>query len=366
MEIGGDMGGIMGVGTDGDDLASFLSVTAENSGTGMYVPQSVFDPAGIDLQALLFFQQQIDDLIQQVAVFFITIVPVFFRAVTHHIIQMAIYVKIVKFFDIVDHRLEKKKEELEERKAEIDEIISLLDRQKKATRNVNPSYTEWMKKCEEISLAKKQIKSKESELERAVAAAERAKAAFDHAKEQEPEVDKLKQAISRIDDEEQKYQQKEELEKKQKELEESDNKISTEEAELKESEKSLKEKIKSFHETVKEFKGKPSELIEAKNESEKLSGLLADLNEVIDGEIPEREKREKKLRKNQKEFLDVRDKYDEVKDRREQAERIFEDSRAGILAEKLVEGKECPVCGSLHHPKPAKLKESWISESDRL
>ena len=261
-------------------------------------------------------------------------------------------------------RLEKKKEELEERKAEIDEIISLLDRQKKATRNVNPSYTEWMKKCEEISLAKKQIKSKESELERAVAAAERAKAAFDHAKEQEPEVDKLKQAISRIDDEEQKYQQKEELEKKQKELEESDNKISTEEAELKESEKSLKEKIKSFHETVKEFKGKPSELIEAKNESEKLSGLLADLNEVIDGEIPEREKREKKLRKNQKEFLDVRDKYDEVKDRREQAERIFEDSRAGILAEKLVEGKECPVCGSLHHPKPAKLKESWISESD--
>ena len=64
---------------------------------------------------------------------------------------------------------------------------------------------------------------------------------------------------------------------------------------------------------------------------------------------------EKKLRKNHKEFLDVRDKYDEVKDRREQAERIFEDSRAGILAEKLVEGKECPACGSLHPPKPALL-----------
>ncbi|MDE6516970.1 MAG: SMC family ATPase, partial [Acetatifactor sp.] len=44
-------------------------------------------------------------------------------------------------------KLETEKAELEKRKAEIDGIILLLDKQKKATRNVNPSYVAWTKKC---------------------------------------------------------------------------------------------------------------------------------------------------------------------------------------------------------------------------
>ena len=261
-------------------------------------------------------------------------------------------------------KLEKEKEELEEKKAEIDEINLRLDKQKKATRNVNPSYAAWKKKCEEVSLTQKQIKDTESDLETAETAAERAKSAFEDAKKQEPEADNLKQVISRIDEEEQKYQQKEELERKCKELEEFDEKISTEEAEIKDREKSLEEKIQSLNKTVKEFKDKPAECSEAKSENEKLSELLADLEAIIDVQIPERKKREKELRKKQKVFSDVRDEYDEKKVRREEAERILEDSRAGILAKKLVEGEKCPVCGSTHHPEPAILKESSVSEAD--
>lgn len=63
-------------------------------------------------------------------------------------------------------------------------------------------------------------------------------------------------------------------------------------------------------------------------------------------------------------FLEARGKYDEAVGRREEAERILEDSRAGILAKKLVEGEKCPVCGSVHHPEPAKLQESSVSEED--
>jgi len=259
-------------------------------------------------------------------------------------------------------KLEKEKEELEKRKTEIDGRILLLDKQKKATRNVNPSYVVWEKKCDEVSSTKKQIKTAESNLETAVAAVKQAKDTLDGAKKLEPEVDKLKQTISRIDDEEQKYQQKEELEGKQKELGELDKNISTEEADLKEQEKSLKEKIKALNKTVKELKGKPAELIEAKNEGEKLTELLKDLDAIIDDQIPEREKRKKALSKKQKAFLDIRDKYKEASGRREEAEHILEDSRAGILAGKLVEGEKCPVCGSVHHPEPAKLKETSISE----
>lgn len=261
-------------------------------------------------------------------------------------------------------RLEKEKEELENRKTEIDEIGRLLDRQKKATRKVNPSYTVWSQKCDGISLTQKQIKTTESNLETAETAVRRAKDALDNARKLEPEADRLKQTISRIDEEEQKYQQREDLEKKRKELGEFEQRISTEEAVLKECEQSLKEKIEDLNRKVKELKEKPTELIAAKNEGERLKEFLEELGTIIEDQIPEREKREKELSRKQKAFLTARSKYEEVNGRREEAERILEDSRAGILAEKLVEGEKCPVCGSVHHPEPARPKEASISEAD--
>lgn len=259
-------------------------------------------------------------------------------------------------------KLEKEKAELEERKEEIDEIILLLDKQKKAARNVNPSYTVWTKKCDEVSATKKQIQTAESDLASAEAAVKQAKDALDAARKLEPEIDQLKQTISRIDDEKPKYQQKEKLQEKRGELEELDQTISTEEAALKEYDKSLKERINALNKTVKELKGKPAELIEAKNEQEKLTELLADFHVIIDAQIPEREKRKRALSKKQKAFLEMRGRFEETSGRRKEAERILEDSRAGILAAKLVEGEKCPVCGSVHHPKPAKLTDASISE----
>lgn len=261
-------------------------------------------------------------------------------------------------------KLEKEKEELEKRKAEIDERILLLDKQKKATRNVNPSYVVWRKKCDEVSWTRNQIITAKASLETAKTAAEQAEDALDSAKKLEPEADRLKQAISRIDDEEPKYQQKEELEAKRKELAELDQKLRTEEADVRENEKALKEKIVSLNQTVKELKDKPTERIEANNQREKLAGLMATFHTIIDGQILEREKRKKALSQKQKSFLEARDQYKEASGRREDAERMLEDSRAGILAEKLVEGEKCPVCGSVHHPEPAKRRASSISEEE--
>ncbi len=262
------------------------------------------------------------------------------------------------------NKLAKEKEELEKRKAEMDGRILLLDKQKKATRNVHPSYIVWRKKCDEVSMTRSHMKTAESSLETAKADVKQAKDALDGAKNLEPEADRLKQVISRIDDEEQKYQQKEKLEAKLKELAELDKKISAEEADLIKNEKALKEKIKSLNKTVKELRDKPAELIGAKNQSEKLTELMAALDTIIDVQIPEREKKKKALSKNQKSFLDARDKYEEASSRREEAEHMLEDSRAGILAEKLIEGMKCPVCGSVHHPEPAKRRETSITEDD--
>lgn len=262
------------------------------------------------------------------------------------------------------NKLEKEKEELEKRRTEMEEQSLLLDRQKKATRNVKPSYDAWMKKCEEASLTQRQMQTTESNLELAGAAAKQAQEVLEGAKQLEPEVDELKQRISRIDEEEQNYRQKETLEAKLRELEERDKAISTDEANLRECEGSLKERMEALSKTVRELKGSPAERIEAKNEGERLAELLSDLDGILGEQLPEREKREKLLFRKQKAFLDARGRYEEVSGKRQEAEHMLEDSRAGILAAKLVEGEKCPVCGSLHHPEPARLLESSISEDD--
>ncbi len=260
--------------------------------------------------------------------------------------------------------LEAEKAKLEKEKAKIDETILLLDKQKKATRNVRPSYDAWEKKRAEVSLTRRQIETTELNLKQATEALTRAETALDTARKQEPEVESLKQIISRIDDEKQKYQQKAELAEAQKKLEADDEKISRDEADLKENENKLKEKINILLKTVAHLKDAPAQLIAAQNECEKQKALSADLNTIICDRIPEREKRKKTLSEKQTAFLHIREKYEEAGNRRETAEHMLEDSRAGILAQKLVEGEKCPVCGSVHHPQPAKLKEASLTEND--
>lgn len=73
-------------------------------------------------------------------------------------------------------------------------------------------------------------------------------------------------------------------------------------------------------------------------------------------------KKEKRLHGYEREYGKSQEAYQEAKARWEQLrevyhsrEKQFLDAQAGLLAATLDEGKPCPVCGSIHHPKPAAL-----------
>lgn len=106
------------------------------------------------------------------------------------------------------------------------------------------------------------------------------------------------------------------------------------------------EKIKSI---IKNLKQKEEQLIDLKNE---ICGS---------GGIKEQESRVCELEEKQlscfKERGTANSKY-------EQMTLLRNNQMCGALANKLVVGKPCPVCGSLEHPNPAKLTSTEVTEEE--
>lgn len=63
-------------------------------------------------------------------------------------------------------------------------------------------------------------------------------------------------------------------------------------------------------------------------------------------------------------YKKVREKFDTVSNKYDNVSRKYFDSIAGILAEKLVDGEKCPVCGSTVHPEPAHIEEDVVSKDE--
>ncbi len=120
-----------------------------------------------------------------------------------------------------------------------------------------------------------------------------------------------------------------------------------------------------------ETKGAEFELLKLDQKKRELKEQKKIYYELIN-QIEIYEKKQENLLMAQSEYSKaIREK--EERGRRCQAlERLFLDARAGMLAKDLEEGEACPVCGSLHHPKPAKVpkevpdQEELEQEKERL
>lgn len=260
----------------------------------------------------------------------------------------------------------------------LDKMIDLMDRLAASDRlrlmelktALGKAEAELAKTAERLSLAEtantfvRQIENARSNLEEALTKAKQAEAALEEAKKAEPETEKLSRDILKIDEEKEKYRARDQHQMRLKELKKKKEAYRLEEQALIEAETELKTKIEKLVEEEKSLAEKPAERVKALTRRERISELLETLNALAAERIPQREKRQRILADRQKTFLKIRTEYDEASRKRDEAEHIFDDMRAGLLAASLKEGEKCPVCGSTHHPEPAVLKETDITEEE--
>lgn len=108
---------------------------------------------------------------------------------------------------------------------------------------------------------------------------------------------------------------------------------------------------------MKEAQKKETRVEELRRQAEKIDALL-------DERVPRYKAKKQELQQKQNVFAEARALYEMAVVKRQHAEKVLENGRAGMLAMNLKEGEKCPVCGSLHHPEPAVLPEESVSEEE--
>ena len=259
-------------------------------------------------------------------------------------------------------KLREKKKQLLEKKEEIDGLRSLISDQKAATHTVAPVYNNWTAKADDNKNAEKKIAESEEALKVLTGTAEAKAKELEIAESKRKQAEDLKKSSEKIAEDKEKYLKRDSLTKELADLEEQKVKLDDAKNSIEKRDADLKKKIEEYKETVEKLKGRPEELTAAVSAEKETSALKGSLDKILGERSRSRKEHRDLLKEKQEAFEAAREKYEKALDERVSAERIYESSKAGLLASKLVEGEKCPVCGSTHHPDPAKLSDDSITE----
>ena len=238
-------------------------------------------------------------------------------------------------------------EKIEEKAVELQSRISLLDQK--------------IGKANNLKMVKKQKDQAQKIVDEKEPSLKELQKNYLSEEEKIPEREKLAIEISSLDEQLVFYDELEDVIKLVEDVKLQIEKFKEEIEKSKEKEEKLKESILRITEQLEALKGIEAEKVQVEHkalELKKQKEKIKDFKNLLS----RHKVMEQELKEAQNKYQDAVVRSQDATRIYEKTERDFLDSQAGILAETLKEGMECPVCGSIHHPKPARLQESTCTK----
>ncbi|MBC5998646.1 SMC family ATPase [Clostridiales Family XIII bacterium BX16] len=229
--------------------------------------------------------------------------------------------------------LERQEKDLSEKISSSDKTLTVAAEQKK----------------QKASLASAKAQQ-QHEIDRASACQE----ALKKAKLQQPKIEELTQKAADLKAQILEYERLDELIS---EVTEVSRKTSDNQRDL----KYKSEKLESLQITLQAQKQELGSLQDAGEQEAKLTAQRDKMQqrvEDLDGlqmELAHLHQIDKKLSKAQQEYRAIQETAEKSQDSYNHMRKAYLDEQAGILAQDLIDGQACPVCGATHHPHPANI-----------
>ena len=207
------------------------------------------------------------------------------------------------------------------------------------------------------SKARKSLEKSKSNLDGAIATLEILKANLQSEEENKPKVEDIRNQIATIEAEIPEYQELDAKIKERDTLQKQTDKLSKVIIEQKGNLEFLKKELETYSEerkTLEKADKEKSELEAKKQKEEDKRKAVKDISK----ELKALDKLEKQLKKDQETYSKL---AEDVQLKDKEYQRLFKlylDEQAGIIAETLVDGTPCPVCGSTNHPIKAVKAEN--------
>lgn len=205
--------------------------------------------------------------------------------------------------------------------------------------------------------ARKSLEKSESDLGAALAALEILKTNLQSEEANKPKVEDIRNQIAAIEAEIPEYQELDNKIKERDALQKGTDKLSDELNTAKVKLESLKKEIKALSEERKTLEKADKEKAELEAKKQKEEDKRKSLKD-ISKELKALEKLEKQLKKDQETYSECAEAVQLRDAEYQELFKMYLDEQAGIIAETLVDGTPCPVCGSTSHPIKAVKAEN--------